>query len=99
MEKYQTKSIGLDTPEAQKQLREFAEYVVEELMEAMNCLRNKPWVKTQVTTDAEHYYEELGDALHFFVELLILSGLSAHDVHKLYMRKNKVNHKRIETMY
>jgi hypothetical protein len=100
MEKYGTSpATDLNDPKNQKLIREFSGYVVEELMEAMNCLRNKPWVKTQTKTDEDHYYEELADAVHFFVELLVISGLDAVDVHELYFKKNSVNHFRIKTKY
>jgi NTP pyrophosphatase (non-canonical NTP hydrolase) len=99
MVKYGIHKSDIHTPEGQKQIREFAGYVVEELMEAMNCLRNKPWVHTQTKTDREHFEEELADALHFFVELLLICGLDAEEVHDLYFRKNSVNKFRIETKY
>lgn len=92
--------INIDTKEGQKIIREFAEYVVEELMEAMNCLRNKPWVKTETETDKEHFFEELcGDVLHFLVELYILCGIDSNKLFEYYFKKKEVNLFRIRSDY
>lgn len=72
---------------------------IEELMEAMNTLKNKPWKQSEVSTDKTHFYEELGDALHFFIELCITSGMTAEDLARIYHRKHAVNKFRQESMY
>lgn len=73
--------------------------VIEELMEAMNTLKNKRWKQSEVTTDAVHFYEELIDALHFFVEMCITAGMTAEDVARIYHRKHAVNQFRQESKY
>ena len=50
-------------------------------------------------TDVTHYVEELIDALHFFVELLILSGLKAEDAFRIYFKKSEVNKFRQRSKY
>jgi hypothetical protein len=89
----------LDMREVQMRLKDLAYRVVEELSEATNCLKNKPWKQSFVATDEEHFREELADALHFFVELLITAGMSAEDVFKIYFRKHAVNQFRQESKY
>lgn len=75
------------------------ERCVEEIMEAMNCLRNKPWKQSEVETDRDHYFEELADAAHFFIEGLITSGLTARQFFLLVYYKSEVNKFRQRTNY
>lgn len=89
----------VDDRKVQIRLKDLSERVVEELMEAMNCLKNKPWKDSFVATDVAHYQEELADTLHFFIELLITSGMSAEDIFKMYFRKHAVNEFRQESKY
>jgi len=90
---------GLDDAHTQWFLKDAAYRVVEELSEATNCLKNKPWKTTQVPTDANHYYEELADAFHFFIRLCMYSGLDAEKMYRLYFKKSEVNKFRQETNY
>lgn len=83
--------VNLQSHLGQARLKDFAWRITEEIGEAMSCLKNKPWKKTQMETDVTHYYEELADAFHFFVELCLLSGISAKDLHELYFKKHAVN--------
>lgn len=89
----------LDHPRTQAAIREFAGYTVEELYEAINHLKNKPWKQTHRPTDTAEFKEELADAWHFFIELHILAGLNPLDVFEEYFRKTLVNKHRQETGY
>lgn len=91
--------VDIDSPAGQARLKDFAWRVTEELGEAMNCLKNKPWKQTHMLTDRNHYEEELADAFHFFVELCILSGINANKLFDLYFRKNQVNQFRQRSNY
>lgn len=42
---------------------------------------------------------ELIDALHFFVNLMLDAGMTAEEVHYMYMAKNKENHRRQDEGY
>lgn len=42
---------------------------------------------------------ELIDSLHFFVNLLLCSGMTADEVYDMYMAKNKENHRRQDEGY
>ena len=97
----QTESVPVDinSKEGQQRLKDFAWRITEELGEAMNCLKNKPWKQTHFQTDLDHYYEEISDAFHFFIELCILSGLDAEGLYQLYYKKSRVNKFRQESNY
>lgn len=83
--------VDLHSHKGQHRLKDFAWRVTEEMGEAMNCLKNKPWKVTPMATDVQHFREEIADAFHFFVELCILAGIGPDDLFDLYMRKNHVN--------
>lgn len=92
--------LNLDKCQDQQHLKDLAWRVTEEIGEAMNCLKNKPWKNSQMLTDKEHYIEEVADALHFFVELCIASGLdTAEKIYEAYARKHAVNEFRQRTNY
>ena len=84
----------LDDRATQASLREFASYTVEELYEAINNLKNKPWKQADRATDRDAFFEELADAWHFFIEFHILAGISPTDVFKHYFRKSLINEQR-----
>ena len=83
----------------QMRLKECAYRVVEELSEATNCLKNKPWKSDGVETDEIHFREELADTLHFFLELLITAGFTYESLAEYYFRKAEVNKFRQESGY
>lgn len=69
-----------------------------ELHEALRETPWKPWKKQQ-TLNNDNLKKELIDALHFFVNLCLLAGMTADDVFNEYTNKNKENHKRQEEDY
>lgn len=91
--------LDLSDPKAQVRLKDFAWRITEEIGEAMNCLKNKPWKQTQMVTDETHYLEELVDGLHFYIELLIHSGFTPESLVKMYLNKSAVNEFRIRSQY
>jgi len=91
--------VNIDSHLGQARLKDFAWRVTEEIGEAMNCLKNKPWKQTQMQTDVHHYLEEIVDAFHFFIELCILSGMSAEDLFTFYFKKSEVNKFRQRSNY
>lgn len=92
-------SGNLDDPAWQRYFKDGAYRCVEEISEATNCLKNKPWKSTPVLTDKQHFLEELADGFHFYVRMFLLAGLSAEDVYKLYFKKSEVNKFRQESNY
>jgi len=91
--------VNLHTCHGQQIIKDFMWRITEELGEAANCLKNKPWKTTEMLTDEDHFKEELMDALHFFIELLILTGFDANSVFDLYFRKSEVNKFRQRSKY
>jgi hypothetical protein len=90
---------NIDTPRVQAAIREFAGYTVEELYEAINHLKNKPWKQTHVETDREAFVEELADVWHFFIELHLIAGVEPLEVFTSYFRKAFINAQRQHVGY
>ena len=91
--------VDINSHLGQMRLKDMNSRCIEELMEAMNCLKNKPWKQSMMETDVAHYREELADAFHFFVELCILSGMESSDLFLMYFLKSEVNKFRQESKY
>jgi len=91
--------VDINSATGQARLKDFAWRVTEELGEAMNTLKNKPWKVTQMPTDERHYLEEIADAFHFFIELCILSGFDAKSLTEIYLKKSRVNQFRQRSFY
>ena len=89
----------LDNRQTQAALREFAGYITEELYEAVNLLKAKPWKQNPSPTNVEAFTEELADFMHFVIEFFILAGLSAEDVFRAYFRKAFINAHRQNSGY
>lgn len=91
--------LDLDTFAGQERVRLLFYRITEEIYEAGNAMRNKAWKQSQVPTDKDHFLEELSDAFHFFIELMLELGLEAEDLYSLYFRKSEVNKFRIRSDY
>jgi hypothetical protein len=97
--------MPLDVDDAKSQwfIKDAVYRLVEELSEATNTLKNKPWKVTQVPTDQTHFLEELADAIHFMVRVFIyLTGdpdKAAEMIYRLYFKKSEVNKFRQATKY
>jgi hypothetical protein len=91
--------LDLDTFQGQERMRSVIHRIAAEIYEADNCLRNKAWKSTHVPTDKEHFWEEMIDGLHFYLQAFIEGGISAEDVFNLYTKKNKVNQFRQRSNY
>ena len=89
----------LNNRQTQAALREFAGYITEELYEAVNLLKAKPWKQNPAPTNIEAFTEELADFMHFVIEFFILAGLSAEDVFRAYFRKAFINAHRQNSGY
>lgn len=85
---------NLNAPHVQAEIRELAGYVTEELYEAIGHLKNKKWKQTPRETNIEEFYKELGDAWHFWLELMIFSGMTPDLIAKYYFGEGEKNDKR-----
>lgn len=90
---------NLNSPALQLELRTTAAYMMEELFEAINLLKNKPWKQTPRETDPDLFYKELADFWHFMLEFMILAGMMPDKVAKYYFGVAASNDERRETGY
>ena len=81
-------------------VKDMIDATIHELSEATQTMKNwKPWKQTEMPTDTEHFKEEMVDALHFYIEALILAGVTSEELHELYFKKHKVNQFRQRSQY
>lgn len=90
---------NLNDPQVQAELRSTLGYMTEEMYEAVGLLKNKPWKNTPRETDHEEFYKEVADAIHFFLEFLIISGMTPDLVARYYFGVAKSNDDRRENGY
>jgi hypothetical protein len=82
---------NLNDPRLQLEIRTTFAYLTEELMEAIGLLKNKPWKQTPKETDPEAFYSEIADAWHFWLELMILIGMTPEMIVKYYFKEAQKN--------
>lgn len=85
---------NLNAPHIQAEIRMTFAFLTEEIMEAIGLLKNKPWKQTPRETDPEQFYKELGDAWHFWLELMIMAGMTPDLIAKYYFGEAEKNDKR-----
>jgi hypothetical protein len=92
--------VDLTTKPGQRLLKEAIFCMIEEITEASYTLKNRMHRLTDDRAlDIDHYKEELGDALAYFIEVCILSGISPDEMYNEYKRKNQIVVERIEKGY
>lgn len=93
--------VDIKSRDGQRLLQDTAHYAMDELHEALQHLKNsKAHRATEVNEfDRQKYVEELVDHLHYYVELCILSGISADELHDAYIAKDCVNRQRVHDGY
>ena len=91
--------VDLHDRHGQVYIRELIRRTVEELFEASHCLKNSAWKQSHILTDEDHFYEEIADAFHFFIELCIAVGLEEEALYKVYFKKSEVNKFRQRSQY
>jgi hypothetical protein len=96
---FKVERIDIDTHAGQEQVKKFIYYVIEELMEASNLLKNRPWTKHETIVDKDHFQEELIDAFDFMIAVLDAAGIDDKKLVKLFLAKYNVNKFRHETKY
>lgn len=99
-DKFPEYPVDLTTKQGQRFVREAILNMIEELMEASFCLRNKMHkLSDDNIVDVAHYREELGDAFAFFMEVCMISGISSDDLFEEFRRKNKIVRQRLQEGY
>lgn len=89
----------LDSRRVQARLHELYGYLSRELAEAMAELKNKPWKQTEEPTVEDNFVEEVGDALHFFIEFCLTAGIGPNELFRVYHRTQLKNEERQASGY
>ena len=95
--------IGVETttmPEAEqpKWILNYCRAMSQEISELTDSVPWKWWAKYQ-TYNKQNARVEIVDLFHFLISLAQVAGLTAEDVHRLYLEKNKVNFQRQDSGY
>lgn len=92
--------VDLTTKQGQRMIKEIVSDCHGELWEATYTLKNKLHkARDDRQFDREHYIEELGDALAYFMEICILSGITPQEMFNEFCRKNQIVRERFEGDY
>jgi len=91
----------ITSKKGQQFLKDIRNHLMEELFEAGQHLKNaKSHRATELPeVDRDAYVEELVDALHLYLELVIASGVTLEELYEAYMKKGDVNFERIKGGY
>ena len=75
--------------------------MMDELFEAGQHLKNAKSHRATLIPeiDREAYKEELVDALHLYMELVIASGITLEELCEAYLKKGDINSARINSGY
>jgi dimeric dUTPase (all-alpha-NTP-PPase superfamily) len=92
----QCSSFGVNPTELVDEKRdEFIRWNVialtDELHEALNEVKWKPWAEGHGFVDRDAYVKELIDAWHFLMNLLLAANVSAEEFNDRYFAKARVN--------
>lgn len=96
---YEEEEGNLNDRKVQTRLHELYGYTVRELSEAMQELRSKPWKRNYDATDTRAFVNEMADAFHFVLEMMITAGISPMDLYEAYFRMHKKNIDRQDNGY
>jgi dUTPase len=92
--------VDLTSKAGQKFVKTISYECADELHEARQHLKNKDHRATTINEiDRAEYVEELTDALHYFFEIIIASGISMDEMFEAYMKKGEINTTRINEGY
>jgi dimeric dUTPase (all-alpha-NTP-PPase superfamily) len=89
---------NLDEEQQIKWTLNYCRAMSQELAELTDSVPWKWWAKYQ-TFDKQNARVEIVDMLHFLVSMAQVMGMSAEDMHELYMKKHDVNVQRQDSGY
>lgn len=93
--------VDLADKKSQQAIRDTALKGVEEVFEAMQHCKN--WKPHRVTEDRsfdrEKFLEEMVDAFNYFFSVLVLTGVTADELHEAYVEKDRIIHERLKSGY
>lgn len=99
MTEYNSKLIDINSKEGQKELRRINCYIIEELMEMQNLLKNREWSESEYLVDELHFAEEYADFMNFVIQLPLILGWPEEKIQDIIIRKYLVNKFRKESKY
>lgn len=87
----------ITSKKGQKFLKDITHHMMDELFEAGQHLKNAKSHRATLVPEVnrEAYKEELVDAFHLFIELVIASGISLDELVEAYLQKGTINTQRI----
>ena len=88
----------LNEEEKAKWILNYTRAMEQELAELVDSVPWKWWAKYQ-KFDEQNARVEVVDLFHFLISLAQVLGMSAEDVYRAYLEKNKINHQRQESGY
>ncbi len=92
------KTTDMDEQDRQEWILNYCRAMSQEIAELTDSVPWKWWARYQ-KYDPQNARVEIVDLFHFLISLAQVLGMSAADVHDLYMRKNELNFKRQESGY
>jgi len=95
---YHTDFSGMDNESRIAFIRQNVLALEDELHEALREVGWKSWAKTKYVHQTR-LQEELTDALHFMLSLMLAANMDADDVYTRYLIKNRINRQRQEEGY
>lgn len=90
---YHTDFAGMDNEQRIAFIRQNILALEDELHEALREVGWKSWAKTKYIHQTR-LQEELTDALHFMLSLLLVANMDSDDVYNRYIVKNQINRRR-----
>lgn len=91
--------VDIYSKAGQETLKSIVFWLVEELFEFTNAMKNRPWARSEYLIDEWRLYDEIADAAAFFILLCIRLGLDAQKFFEIVLRKIAVNEFRIRSNY
>ena len=93
--------VDISSKDGQRFLKGITHDCMDELFEANQHLKNSKNHRATEVRDVDRpaYVEELVDALHYFFEIAISSGISLDELYDAYLKKGEINESRIKNGY
>lgn len=93
--------VDITSKKGQQLIKDVRSHLMEELFEAGQHLKNSKSHRETNLPDVDRtaYLEELVDAGHLFIEMLIVSGITLDEFYDAYISKGEINVNRILNGY
>jgi len=89
-------SYPLSGRKREKEIKEACLALIVEAVEILSEINWKPWKRKRKKINEGALKEEIIDALHFLLEIMVLLKMNSKEVMKQYLGKREVNLKRIK---